>query len=131
MVATARTPSALSALRDAHSADKLLVLKCDVTTSQDINYIFQRTIEQFGRCDVVFNNAGYGVIAEVEGTPEDVARAMFDVNFWAAAAVSTEAIRVFRDVNPNRAGGRLLTNTSMSGLIGIPSFGYYAARQVV
>ncbi len=49
--------------------------------------------------DVVFDNAGYGLIAEVKGTTEDRARIMFDVNFWGATNVSREAVRFFREVN--------------------------------
>ena len=78
--------------------ERLLVLKLDVTKQQDIIDAFQKAKEVFGRVDVVFNNAAYGVLAEVEGTPDDAARAVFDVDFWGAANVSREAVRFFREV---------------------------------
>ncbi|KAJ7487814.1 NAD-P-binding protein [Mycena latifolia] len=88
--------------------DRLLVVKCDVTKPDDILSAVASAIGKFGRVDVVFNNAGYGIVGEIEATPADAARAMFDVNFWGAAAVSKEAVRVFRDINPRNVGGRLL-----------------------
>ncbi|KAJ7487878.1 NAD-P-binding protein [Mycena latifolia] len=106
-VATLRTPTVLDDLAAANP-DHLLV--------------------KSGRVDVVFNNAGYAIIIEIGATPEDAARAMFEVNFWGAAAVSKEAVRVFRDVNPGNAGGRLLNLTSGAGLSGVAILGMYAAR---
>ncbi|KAJ7484353.1 NAD-P-binding protein [Mycena latifolia] len=127
-VATLRTPAVLDDLAAANP-DRLLVVKCDVTKPDDIISAFAAAIEKFGRVDVVFNNAGYGILAEVEATPEDAARAMFDVNFWGAAAVSKEAVRVFRDVNPGNTGGRLLNVSSTAGLSGLAIAGMYGASK--
>ena len=52
---------------------QLLVLKLDVTKPEDVTNAFAKAKEVFGRIDVVLNNAGYGILAEFEGTPEDVA----------------------------------------------------------
>ncbi|KAJ7487819.1 hypothetical protein FB451DRAFT_727694 [Mycena latifolia] len=127
-VATLRTPTVLDDIA-ATNPERLLVVKCDVTKPDDIISAFAAAIEKFGRVDVVFNNAGYPIVAEIEATPENAARAMFEVNFWGAAAVSKEAVRVFRDVNPGNAGGRLLNVTSSAGLSGTPIFGMYSASK--
>ena len=78
----------------------------------------------------MFNNAGYGICAEAESTPNDAARKMFDVNFWGAANVSREAVRVFREVNGHEKGGWLLNVSSGAGLMGLPASSYYCARCV-
>lgn len=127
-VATLRKPEALADLSSTYPLSQLLVLKLDVTNPSEIVSAFAEAEEKFGRIDVVFNNAGYGVLAEVEGTPEEVARGMFEVNFWGAAAVSREAVRFFRDVN-KPAGGRLLQMSSLSGIEAQPTLGYYAATK--
>ena len=46
---------------------------------QDVVTVFAKIKENFQRLDVVFNNAGYGALGEVEGTPDDVARSVFVV----------------------------------------------------
>ena len=79
VVATLRKPKALESLQAKYPADRLLVTKLDVTKSDEIESAFAKAKEAFGRVDVVFNNAGWGVIGEIEGTPDDQARAMFEV----------------------------------------------------
>ena len=127
VVATLRKPSAISDLSAKYPASQLLVVKLDVTSPADIKAAFAKAIETFGRVDAVYNNAGYGSLGEIEGTPDDVARGVFEVNFWGSTNVAREAIRVFRDVN-KPSGGRLLQASSMAGFTGMAGIGYYSAR---
>ncbi|KZT74490.1 NAD(P)-binding protein [Daedalea quercina L-15889] len=128
-VATLRTPSVIDDLASRYGKDRLLVLKLDVTKPQEITDAFATAVKHFGRIDAVFNNAGYGVFGETEAVPEDVARQMFEVDFWGAIHVSKEAIRVFREVN-KPAGGRLLNNASSAGGIdNFPGLTYYCAAK--
>ncbi|TFK40451.1 NAD(P)-binding protein [Crucibulum laeve] len=129
-VATLRNPSDLADLSTPANADRLLVLIGDVTQPEDISAVFTKTIEAFGHCDIVFNSAGRGLISEAESTTEKEARKMFEVNFWGAANVSREAIRVFREANPPGCGGRLLNVSSGAGFVGGPAVGYYSARSL-
>ena len=76
---------------------------------------------------MVYNNAAFSSLGEIEGTPDDVARGLFETNFWGSTNVSREAIRVFRDVN-KPSGGRLLQASSMVGASSLPGLGYYSAR---
>ncbi|KDQ50847.1 hypothetical protein JAAARDRAFT_62885 [Jaapia argillacea MUCL 33604] len=127
-VATLRNPQTLSDLSTKYPTSQLLVVKVDVTKPDDITSAFKKVQEEFGRLDVVVNNAGYGALAEIEGTPVDgVARGVFEVNFWGAANVSREAVRFFRDVNVPGVGGRLLQISSMAGVEAGPAIGYYSA----
>ncbi|KAI0631467.1 NAD-P-binding protein [Trametes polyzona] len=128
-VATLRKPSALADLRAQYPADRLLILKLDVTVRADITAAFEKTKEAFGRIDVVVSNAGYAVLGEIEGTPDDVAQAMFAVNFWGAAHVLQEAVRFMREVNPPGHGGRIIQITSGTGLVGFPACGFYSASK--
>lgn len=90
--------------------------------------MFQKAVGVFSRVDVVFNNAGYGVFGEVEGSPEEAVRSMFDTNFWGATNVTREAVRVFREVN-KPVGGRVIVTSSMAGLEPLPIIGYYCATK--
>ncbi|EMD37837.1 hypothetical protein CERSUDRAFT_154754 [Gelatoporia subvermispora B] len=130
-VATLRKPEVLDELSTRYSADRLLVLKLDVKNEAEIAAAFAQTKEQFGRLDVVFNNAAYGVLSEVESAAgkEEAIRDMFEVNFWGATHVSQAAIKFFREVNKPGVGGRLLQVSSMAGIEGIPSLGFYNATK--
>ncbi|KAH7884548.1 hypothetical protein F5I97DRAFT_1469133 [Phlebopus sp. FC_14] len=129
VVATLRKPEALNDLAARYPAEKLLVLKVDVTKQEDVDHAFARTKEVFGRLDVVFNNAGYAVFGEAEGTPASDARAMFDVNFWGLASVSRAAIQFFRESNEPGKGGVLLQMSSIAALASPPGVSFYAATK--
>lgn len=128
-VATLRRPEVLADLKARYPADRLLVLKVDVSVHNDIIAAFQKTKEVFGRLDVVVSNAGYVVLGEIEGTPDDAARALFDVNFWGATHVLQEAVRFLREENEPGKGGRIIQITSGTGLFGFPSCGFYSASK--
>ncbi|KAG0701141.1 hypothetical protein DFH29DRAFT_852855 [Suillus ampliporus] len=129
VVATLRKPEVLSDLVARYPVDKLLVLKVDVKKQEEIDEAFTRTREVFGRLDVVFNNAGYGLFTEVEGTPVDAAREMFETNFWGSTNVSRAAVQFFREVNEPGKGGILLQVSSITGFHAFPGLTYYAATK--
>ncbi|KAG1730401.1 uncharacterized protein EDB91DRAFT_1059495 [Suillus paluster] len=122
VVATLRKPEALSDLATRYPAEKLLVLKVDVAKQEDID-------EVFGRLDVVFNNAGYQLVTEVEGMPVNKAREMFETNFGGSTNVSRAAVKFFREVNEPGKGGILLQVSSAAGFNPLPGLGYYAATK--
>jgi len=128
VVATLRKPEVLNDLAAKYGKEQLVVVKVDVTKPQEISAAFATAKQVFGRLDVVLNNAGYGIVGEVEATGEDLARPMFEANFWGAANVSKEAITFFRDVN-KPAGGKLLNMSSMFGIESSPGAGWYSATK--
>ncbi|KAJ3566864.1 hypothetical protein NP233_g6740 [Leucocoprinus birnbaumii] len=126
VVATLRNPST-SDLPTKYPHERLLLLKLDVTDTPAISSAFTTAREKFGRIDVVFNNAGHAILCELENTPEDKARALFDTNFWGAVNVSKEAIKAFRANSP--PGGRLLQNSSSSASTNNPGTAFYGASK--
>ncbi|OJT10612.1 hypothetical protein TRAPUB_12860 [Trametes pubescens] len=128
VVATLRKPAALNDLAKRYPADRLRVLKLDVTKPADIDAAFVQAKAAFGRIDIVFNNAGYVAVGENEAFPDDVARPLFEVNFWGAVHVSQRAVRFFREENKPQ-GGLLLQNSAMVGLAGVPAIGFYSATK--
>ncbi|KAK7457198.1 hypothetical protein VKT23_010496 [Stygiomarasmius scandens] len=127
-VATLRKPSAISDLASQYDSTKLLILKLDVTNPAEIKAAFSKVKETYGRLDVVYSNAGFGAVGETEGTPDDVARGLFEVNFWGSTNVALEAVRFFREENPV-PGGKLLQASSMAAAAAWPGTGYYSASK--
>ena len=127
-VATLRKPAVLADLTQRYPKERLLVVKLDVTNKGEIKSAFAAASTAFGRVDVVFNNAGYSVLGELESVPEETARKLFDTNFWGALNVALEAVRVFRDENKPR-GGRLINNSSVLGIMTAPAIGIYSASK--
>ncbi|KAL1694751.1 hypothetical protein GGG16DRAFT_87409 [Schizophyllum commune] len=130
VVATARNPAksvGLTELREKYPESQLLLVALDVTKPEQIKDAFAKTKEHFGRLDVVVNNAGYAVSAEIEATPDDVARDQFETLFWGPVNVSKEALQFFKTVNPPGHGGRILNVSSIGGYSANPTLAYYNA----
>ncbi|KAF8216485.1 NAD(P)-binding protein [Mycena galopus ATCC 62051] len=134
VVATLRKPEVLSDLTKKYDElekktqkKQLLVLKLDVTIKEEVAAAFVTAKQTFGRIDVVFNNAGYGIISEVEGIREDNARNLFEVNFWGSFNVMKQALEYFRQNDP--IGGLLINMSSMFGVDSPPGAGFYAATK--
>lgn len=68
VVATARNSSKLSF--DNTTKDNYLAVDLDVTSKDSISKAFAAATKQFGRLDVVVNNAGYGLGGEFESLSE-------------------------------------------------------------
>ncbi|KAK7015312.1 NAD(P)-binding protein [Favolaschia claudopus] len=134
VIATLRKPEVLSDLVNDDLEKKtqnkqLLVLKVDVTIKEEVKAAFVTAKQTFGRIDVVFNNAGYGIISEVEGISDANARNLFEVNFWGSFNVTKEALQYFRQNDP--IGGLLINMSSMFGVDAPPGAGFYAATCVI
>ena len=128
VIATARKPEVLDDIKARYPATQFIALKLDVDNVKDIENAFAEAKKAFGRIDVVFNNAGWAAVAETEAHPEEEARKIFDTNFWGSTNVSREAVRFFREEN-RPAGGRLLVNSSISGIRSVPGLAYYSASK--
>ena len=138
VAACVRSPAALAPFATQHPPARLLVLPLDVTVPADVPAAFRAALAAFGRVDVVFSNASVVVAGEVEGIVAgeaggkgeamERARAMFEANFWGAARVAAEAVRVFREEN-QPCGGRLIVNSAGAGLVGYPLLGWYCASK--
>ena len=77
VVATARNSSKLKF--DGTTKDNFLAVDLDVTEQQSIDNAFEKALSQFGRVDVVVNNAGYGLAGEFESLSEKQIRTQMEV----------------------------------------------------
>jgi NAD(P)-dependent dehydrogenase (short-subunit alcohol dehydrogenase family) len=105
-----------------------MALPCDVTDAADVARLFIAVREQFGRLDVVFNNAGRSSPAMSFGDI-DIAtwQAVVDTNLNGAFYVAREAFRLMRDQSPQ--GGRIINNGSISAYVPRPGSAPYAASK--
>jgi len=128
VAATLRKPEAISDLVAQYPSDQLQAIQLDVTKREDVRAGLTAALVHFGRIDVVFNNAGWLALGEVEGTDDADARLIFEINFWGATYVTQESLRIFREENKPQ-GGRLLQASSIGGFAAFPDSGFYAATK--
>ena len=54
-----------------------------MTNQSEIKEAVNQVIKEFGRIDVLVNNAGYGIFGSLEETTDEETRAIFDTNVFA------------------------------------------------
>src|ERR1700760_1899367 len=81
VVAAVRNPDAMKQHQSQYGSDKLLIVKCDVQRQEEVDKAFAKAQSTFGRIDVVYNNAGYSAVGEVEAMPMKDGKDMFEVKF--------------------------------------------------
>ncbi|KAK1064314.1 hypothetical protein LTR74_008791 [Friedmanniomyces endolithicus] len=126
VVATARNSSKLKF--DGTTKDNYLAVDLDVTEQKSIDSAFEKALSQFGRVDVVVNNAGYGLAGEFESLSEKQIRTQMEINFFGLLDVTRKALQVMREVNKPQ-GGKIQQITSIGGQRGVPNFSLYCASK--
>jgi NAD(P)-dependent dehydrogenase (short-subunit alcohol dehydrogenase family) len=123
VAATARRPADIADL--AAGASNALALRLDVTKPEEIAASVAAAEAQFGRIDVLVNNAGVGYFAAVEDSEESEIRSMFEINFWGLANMTRAVLPGMRA----RRSGHIVNISSMGGLRGAPAVGFYNATK--
>lgn len=93
--------------------ERTLACATDIGNPEQVKALFAKTIQIFGRLDVLFNNAGMGTPAmPFEDLSFEQWQAVLNVNITGAFLCSQEAFKIMRDQKPQ--GGRIINNGSIS-----------------
>ena len=122
VVASARQVGDLAEIAE-HPAS--CVVPLDVTDGAQITAAIAAAEARFGCIDVLVNNAGIGYFAAVEEGDEATIRRLFDINVFGLAAVTRAVLPLMR----RQASGCIVNLSSIAGLRGAPSLGYYNASK--
>ena len=121
-VVTARNPDDV---KDLAGKGEALVLKLDVTEQRQIDAAIKAAEKKFGGIDVLVNNAGIGYFAAVEESEEKEVRRMFEINVFGLSRVIQAVLPGMRQ----RRKGFIVNLSSIGGLSGFPSLGFYNATK--
>jgi NAD(P)-dependent dehydrogenase (short-subunit alcohol dehydrogenase family) len=123
VVATGRDPDPVA--KAVGDADELLVVKLDVTSTEDAEAAVRAAVERFGRIDVLVNNAGsfYAGYFE-ELAPEQLERQLA-TNLIGPMNVTRAVLPVMR----KQRSGHIVSISSGAGLVGFEFCSAYAASK--
>jgi NAD(P)-dependent dehydrogenase (short-subunit alcohol dehydrogenase family) len=127
IVLAGRRPEPLEAVA-AELGDGHLVAPADVADPEAVERLFATVEQQFGRIDLLFNNAGIGAPAvPLEELTLERWRRVVDTNLTGAFLCAQRAIALMKRQSPS--GGRIINNGSISAHTPRPNSAPYTATK--
>ncbi len=106
---------------------KAIGFKCDITDLESVQAAVKATIDNYGRVDVLVNNAGSAMCSNAENTTDEEFQFNIDVDLTGVFRCARE----FGKEMIKQNYGRIINIASMYGLCGnneSPAVGYHAAK---
>ncbi|RUL51863.1 3-hydroxybutyrate dehydrogenase [Lysinibacillus antri] len=94
--------------------ENAIALKCDVTCEEDIKRAIQTTIDQFGRVDILINNAGMQHVAMIEDFPTERFELLIKIMLTAPFITMKHVLPHMK----KQKFGRIINISSINGLVG-------------
>lgn len=114
------------------SGGEAVAVATDVARESDVKAMIRIATDEFGRLDVLFNNAGVGysasermTMASVVDTPEEDWDAILAINLKGVAMGCKHAIPVMEQ----QGGGAIVNNASINALVGLSGADAYTAAK--
>lgn len=102
-----------------------------LTTPGDLSHegarqaLIERTIQRFGRIDILLNNAGVGLYAPAHSAPMEEARQLWELNFFAPLDLIQRAVPYMK----RQHSGVIVNVGSIAGKMTLPWFTLYSASK--
>jgi NAD(P)-dependent dehydrogenase (short-subunit alcohol dehydrogenase family) len=129
VVATMRNPDRRGRLDqasgEARVSGKIDIRQLDVTNHDTISSTIAGVLGDYGRIDVLVNNAGYPLAGFAEDVQLSELREQFDTNFFGHVAVTKAVLPAMRA----QGSGHVIMVSSVSGRTGQPSLSSYASSK--
>jgi NAD(P)-dependent dehydrogenase (short-subunit alcohol dehydrogenase family) len=107
---------------------KALIAVADIGNAQSVRQVFHRVEAEFGRLDLLFNNAGTNTrLAPLEDLTPQEWQSVIDVNLTGAFLCTQQAFKLFKSQQPH--GGRIINNGSISAHTPRPLSAPYTATK--
>jgi NAD(P)-dependent dehydrogenase (short-subunit alcohol dehydrogenase family) len=123
VVATARNTEKVA--KPIGDSDDLLVVKLDVTSAADAEAAAQATLEQFGRIDVLVNNAA----SFYAGYFEELTPGQMQLQLSTSLIGPMNVTRAFLPAMRKQRSGRIVSISSTAGLMGFEFCTAYSASK--
>lgn len=119
VIGTSRT------VRPGEVRDGIRMVECDVTLDESVAAAVRQVQSEFGRIDLLVNNAGFGILGAAEESSIEQVRALFETNVFGVVRVTNAVLPIMRA----QGSGRILNIGSGLGLVPAPFNTHYSATK--
>ena len=105
-----------------------LPIRCDITSTEDVEAAVDKIMEKFGRIDILINNAGTGAVAPAEDITDEQFYNEINIDMFGSFRLARSVAK--KAMIPAKYG-RIINIASMYGLVGnkvAPCSPYHAAK---
>ena len=120
-------PLEATALALKGTNSQALVVPTDVADPASVRELFAKTKDEFGRLDLLFNNAGISTGGPLEDLTYERWKSVVDTNLTGTFLCTQEAFRIMKAQDPR--GGRIINNGSISAHAPRPNSAPYTATK--
>lgn len=110
----------------ADRAGRAIAVRCDVTDPDQVAALMKTAVDEFGRIDVLVNNAGQGLQAEIEQISLDDFRAVLELNLLAPLSLMQAVLPTMR----RQGSGSIINISSGTTFADVPGTGAYVASKI-
>jgi len=103
---------------------EVLTVQGDVSKWDDVQSMVKKTLDKFGRIDILYNNAG--VLHRVE--PDDLTLEMWDRCIAVNLTGSYHCIRAVAEAMKKQQSGKIINTVSVGGMRGMKTLDYSASK---
>ena len=107
------------------AAPGALLTAGDITSDADRRRIVERTLERFGKVDILINNAGAGLYLPAWSAPLEEARWLMELNFFAVLGLTQLVMPRMRA----RRSGLIVNVSSVAGKVPLPWMTLYSSSK--
>src|SRR5205085_1211387 len=129
VIASMRDPARREGLDRAAAtaavSDRIEVRRLDVTDCDALDEFIRLADRDYGRLDVLVNNAGFATAGFAEDLLLDELRRQFETNFFGQVAVTKSVLPIMR----RQRAGHIIMISSIGGRVAAPVIGAYDASK--
>jgi NAD(P)-dependent dehydrogenase (short-subunit alcohol dehydrogenase family) len=122
VVATMRSPEKE---QDLVPSDNMMLTRLDLQNAASIQEAVGQTLKNFGRIDLLVNNAGYGQYGLLEEVTPKKIRQHFETNVVGVIELMSASLPTMR----RQRGGMIINVSSGGGIYGVPAMSIYSASK--
>lgn len=100
-----------------------IAIKADVSKNEEVNHLFEKTLEHFGKIDILVNNAGIMTTKFLKDFSEEEFEKQFSINVKSVFLMMKKAAE---SLEPN---GRIINISSSTSRLMLPTYGVYSATK--